>query len=106
MVSLTLTMSIKAENGKPAEHADYVAALVKELAERGIHLNAQNQVSKIRPETEKGPNEIAYLESRGLKRMKVPATWNGTREAYAAHMLESKEPESEEPESEVETFWR
>ena len=40
--------------------------------------------------------QLALLEKRGLQRMKVPASWTGTREDYAAHCLKDENPVDEE----------
>lgn len=94
MINLNVNITIKPD-AMPETNAAYVAAFIRELANLGYNLNAE-QVKPIRAEREeKGPIELQYLTQSGKQRMKVPSSFVGSREEWAAKLLVGDEPENE-----------
>jgi hypothetical protein len=98
MINLNVNISIKPD-AMPETNAAYVAAFIKELANLGYNLNS-DQVKPVRAEREeKGPIELQYLAQSGKQRMKVPSSFVGSREEWAAKLLvgDIAENENENP---------
>lgn len=86
--------------------ARYLAAFIRAAKAEGLEIQV-NPVKQVREPTitcEKGPFETQYIQQRGLTRMKVPASWNGTREEFAKSVLEQTPDIKEEEEDEIHPF--
>lgn len=100
MINLNITFALKPDQS-PELNASFVAAFIEALEAKGYSLQGE-QVKPVKSPAiaqERGPLEIQYIESRGMKRMRVPPTWNGTREEYAQHMLSGNSPSVESDDS-------
>lgn len=101
MINLNITFALKPDQ-TPELNASFVSAFIRALEEKGHSVNGIETPSPTRvprvsaSSGDKGPNELALLEKRGLQRMKVPASWTGTREDYAAHCLKDENPDVDE----------
>ena len=102
MIHLNINYTLKPENGTPELNAAYVASFIEALDKKGVCVNTtMDKPQRVASPTigQKGPFEAQYIASRNLSRMKVPATWNGSREDYAKAMLESTVPVESETDS-------
>ena len=114
MINLNINFPLKleslADNETRAATVKALSLFYNDLRDYGLPVG-QIKVPVVQKATnpvhERGLNEMRYLAESGKKRMKVPSTWQGTREEYAFAKLHGdiiqgdEEPESnEEPESE------
>lgn len=117
MINLNINLSIKLEQLADSElRSQFIKAvslLHNEMADYGLPVTIKAPSAPritSNASTEKGQHELAFLESTGQKRMKVPSTWTGSREAYAESRLnggtvDSHADEPEETEADgVDTF--
>lgn len=84
MINLNITYSIN--NALSAiDHAEYIASFLAALESKGhkITCEVQKPSKEAVNKQEKGEWEAKFLEAKGLSRMKVPSSWNGTREDFA-----------------------
>lgn len=85
MINITLALS---PDRTAQENAEYAAAFFDHLASLGHYQQKKDSDKKLIP-SDKGLWEMKFLETRGLQRMLVPRTWDGTREEYAKSQLDS-----------------
>jgi hypothetical protein len=88
MINLNINYSLKAD-ATPELNARFVAEFIEALEAKGYTLQGET-VKPVKPasiEREKGEHELAWLAQSGHKRMKVPSTWEGTREEWAKKLL-------------------
>lgn len=83
IVNFTFTFMIT-----PEMQAKDVALAAKTLRDE-LSLQGFNDRNSSINVTEKGPNELNWIKVTGKTRMKMPKTFDGTREEYAALKLES-----------------
>lgn len=109
MININIAWKINPDQNAD-ENADSLLAFVSALEARGIAVNTVAQSTRSNASNgpsnvEKGHYETRYCEVRGLKRMKVPATWTGSREDYAKAQLDGELPtEDHEEDHEVDPF--
>lgn len=106
MLNLNISYSLKADQS-PELNAAFVAAFINALETKGYSINSASvkPVKVAQNAKEKGPNEMQYLQEKGLTRMLVPSSWQGTREEYAVHALTDETPvEQEESEDPLDIF--
>lgn len=106
MVTLNLNITLKPEQLVDGEYRkQFVKALSllsNEMQDYGLSVQVKAPSIPRNPGNatpkEKGPLELEFLATSGQSRMKVPSTWNGSREEYAASRLSGTVDSHEETE--------
>lgn len=97
MINLHINYSLKADQS-PELNAAFVASFIEALAAKGhaIHCDASKPVKALQFAKEKGPLETMLLANTGKSRMKVPSSWEGSREEWAQKLLTGETPTENE----------
>jgi hypothetical protein len=111
MINLNINVSIKPEQIIDAEYRRQfiksISILHNEMADYGLPMQIKTPSIPRNPSNgttkEKGPNELEFLATSGQSRMKVPSTWTGSREEYAASRLSGTVDSHDETEETEET---